>query len=67
MKKLILPSGFMLLIPSSHQRRIDGELNRQAKRRQSVTKLNESVKTIIEHEKALSNSGHSARVPKKKI
>ena len=53
-------------IPSSHRRQIDGELNRQAKRRQSVTKLNESVKKSvkkIESEKALSNLGHSARAP----
>ena len=41
---------------SSHRRRIDGALNRRAKRRQSV-------KTVIEREKALSNSGHSARAP----
>ena len=54
----------MLLKPSSHRRRIDGELNRQAKRRQSATKLNESVKTVTELEKAVSNSGHSARAPK---
>ena len=53
-----------LLIPSLHRRRIDGELNRRAKRRQSVTKLNESVKTVIDREKALSNSGHWARAPK---
>ena len=45
------------IIPSSHRRRIDGELNRRAKRRQSV-------KTVIQREKALSNSGHSARAPK---
>ena len=44
------------LIPSEHRRRIDGKLNWQAKRRQSVTKLNECVKTITEREKALSNS-----------
>ena len=52
------------LIPSSDRRRIDGELNRQAKRWQSVTKLNESLKTVIEREKALSNSEHSARAAK---
>ena len=54
----------IFVIPSSHRCRIDGELNRQAKRRQSVIKLNESVKTVIERENALSNSGHSARAPK---
>ena len=52
------------LIPSSHRRRIDGELNWRAKRRQSITKLNENVKTVIEREKALGNWGHSARAPK---
>ena len=52
------------LIPSSHRCRIDGELNQRAKRWQSVTKVNECVKTIIEREKALSNSAHSARAPK---
>ena len=69
--KLIQLSAFIyihcnqnMLIPSSHRRRIDGELNRQAKRRQSITKLNKSVKTITELEKALSNSGHSASAPK---
>ena len=30
-----------MFIPSSHPRRIDGELNQRAKRRQSITKLNE--------------------------
>ena len=54
----------IFLIPSSHRRRIDGELNWQAKRWQSTPKPNESVKTVIEHEKALSNLGYSARVPK---
>ena len=54
----------LCLIPSSHRCQIDGELNRRAKRRQRVTKLNESGKTVIEREKALSNSGHSARAPK---
>ena len=62
-KLLLLIYKHHLLIPSSHRRRIDGELNHQAKRQQSVTKLNESVKTVIEHEKALSNSEHSARAP----
>ena len=48
---------------SSHQRRFDGALKRRAKRHQSVAKLDLSSRVVIDHGKAWSKGGHSARAP----
>ena len=62
-KKIIKGLYRTLVMLSSHQRHFDGALKWRAKRHQSVTKLDESGRIVIDRGEAWSKAGHSERAP----